>query len=85
MSMGTHNRRKLKAVIEIAKKNKWDVVLLSEIRADSCGVLYLGQDEDLIALIHSERAGIMLRGHLVSNWLDQQENKLKLGWTDKFW
>ena len=58
-------------MIEIAKQNKWNVVLLSELRSESCGVLYLGQDEDLIVLIHSERAGVMLRGHLVSDWLDQ--------------
>ena len=70
MSVGTNNKRKLRSVISYAEKNKWDVVLLSEIRADSNGVVWLGENDNLVAVIHSEKAGIMLRGELLRAWCE---------------
>ena len=37
MSMGERGKRKVRAVAEFARKQGWDVVLLSEVRAESCG------------------------------------------------
>ena len=69
MSLGTFNKRKLKTVAKYAVKNGWEVVLLSEVRADRKGVQWLGEGENRVAVIHSEKAGIMLRGELLRKWL----------------
>ena len=68
MSVGTSNKRKLKNVANYVTENKWEIVLLSEIRADRNGVIWLGQGEDVVAVIHSERAGVMLRGEVLQKW-----------------
>ena len=68
MSVGTANKRKLKSVANYVSENNWEIVLLSEIRADRNGVIWLGQGDDVVAVIHSERAGIMLRGELLKKW-----------------
>ena len=39
MSMGERTKRKARAVAEVARKNGWEVVLLSEVRARSSGVV----------------------------------------------
>ena len=39
-----------------AEKSGWDVVLLSEVRAGRKGLVWLGQDERLVEISHSERA-----------------------------
>ena len=54
MSVGANNKRKLRMVAKYAEDNNWDVVLLSEIRADVDGVIWLGENENLTAVVHSE-------------------------------
>ena len=71
MSLGTNNKRKLKAVAAYTKKNKWDAVLLSEVRAEDKGTVWLGEDEDLTAVVYTEKAAILLRGHLLKSWCDE--------------
>ena len=39
MSLGTRNKRKAKAVAEFARKEEWDIILLSEVRAESNGTV----------------------------------------------
>ena len=70
MSLGTFNKRKVKAVAEIARKNNWDAVLLSEISAKNDGTIWLGQDENLIAITFSRKAAILLRGQLLKLWCE---------------
>ena len=70
MSVGTNNKRKLRSVASFAEREKWDVVLLSEIRADRNGVVWLGENDSLVAIIHSEKAAVMLRGELLRAWCE---------------
>ena len=70
MSVGTNNKRKLRMVAKYAEDNNWDVVLLSEVRADNDGVIWLGENENLTAVVHSEKAAVLLRGHLLRLWCD---------------
>ena len=70
MSVGTNNKRKLRMVVKYAEDNNYDVVLLSEIRADNEGVVWLGENENLVAVVHSEKAAVLLRGHLLKSWCD---------------
>ncbi len=75
MSMGTYNKRKARAVAEQASKEKWDAVLLSELRAESNGVEWLGGDDDLVVIIFSQRAGVLLRGELLRKWCEEGQKK----------
>ena len=68
MSLGTRNKRKAKSVAELAKKENWDIVLLSEVRAERNGVVWIGEGEDLTAIVFCKRAGILIRGHMLRKW-----------------
>ena len=56
MSLRCLWKRKAKIVAKWAHERRWDAVLLNEVRADGEGVLWLGQDEELAVIIHSEKA-----------------------------
>jgi hypothetical protein len=70
MSVGTNNKRKLRNVASFAVRNGWEVVLLTEVRADNNGIVWLGENNDLMAVIHSERAAVMIRGEVLKEWCD---------------
>ena len=76
MSLGTFNKRKAKTVAEKAKKEGWDAVLLSEVRAEKEGVAWIGEGRDLTAIIFSEKAGILLRGDLLEGWCQKGQPKM---------
>ena len=75
MSIGTINKRKLRSVASFAEKNKWDLVLLLEVRAESNGVVWLGENNNLVAVIHSEKAAVLLRGELLRSWCESGQIK----------
>ena len=75
MSMESLRRRKLRMVVSYAEKSGWDVVLLSEVRASGSGVVWLGQDERLVVIVHSERAGVMMRGEALKRWCEGGQRK----------
>ena len=77
MSLGTFNKRKVKAVAEIARKNNWDAVLLSEISAKNDGTIWLGQDENLIAITFSRKAAILIRGQLLKLWCEGGQRTIR--------
>ena len=60
MSLRGRWKRKAKTVANMAKEQEWDAVMLTEINADGDGVVWLGQDEELAAIVHSEKAAILL-------------------------
>ena len=68
-------KRKAKLVAQMAKEQGWDAVLLTEIKADGVGVVWMGQDEELAAIIHAEKAAILLRGELLKRWCDEGQKK----------
>ena len=70
MSVGTRNNRKLKSVAKYVEKNNFDVVLLSEISAKDRGVIWLGENSNLTAVIYSEKAAIMIRGYMLHKWCE---------------
>ena len=71
MSMGTHNRRKLREVAKYVKQNNWDAALLTEIRSTTSGTVWLGEGDDLIAVRHTKRAAVLLRGQLLKSWCEE--------------
>ena len=68
-------RRKARSVAKVARDEKWDAVLLSEVRAEGEGVVWMGQDEELTAIVHGMRAAIMLRGELLKRWCEGGQKK----------
>jgi hypothetical protein len=68
MSLGTFNKQKARQVAEKARKENWDSVLLSEVRAEKEGVAWIGEGKELTAIIFSEKAGVLLRGELLDGW-----------------
>ena len=74
-------KRKAKCVAKFAGDAGWDAVLLSEVRADKEGVVWMGQDAGLTAIVHGERAGIMLRGELLKRWCEGGQKKKVSGRT----
>ena len=57
----------------------WDAVLLSEVRAEGEGVVWMGQDAGLTVIVHGEKAGIMLRGELLKRWCEGGQKKKMSG------
>ena len=75
MSLGTMNKAKARKVAEKARKENWDAVLLSEIRAEREGVAWFGEGRNLTVIVFSEKAGVLLRGDLLKGWCDNGQPK----------
>ncbi|MCP3661889.1 MAG: hypothetical protein GY696_05230 [Gammaproteobacteria bacterium] len=75
MSLGTMNKEKARKVAEKARKENWDAVLLSEVRAERNGVAWFGEGENLTAIVFSEKAGVLLRGVLLDGWCENGQAK----------
>ena len=75
MSLGTRNKVKARAVAEYARKCKWDVVLLSEVRADGEGVVWMGKEEESVVIVHSKRAAVLMRGEVLKAWSEEGMRK----------
>ena len=69
VSMREENRRRLRRVCERIEKEGWEIVLVQEISAVGNGVVWLGEGENRIAVIHSLRAGVILRGSSLARWI----------------
>ena len=68
MSLVSREKRKARSVAEYARKCGWDVVLLSEVWAEGEGVVWMGEEEERVAIVHGEKAGVLLRGEVLKAW-----------------
>ena len=73
--MREHNRDRLRRILDEIGRQEWEIVLMTEIRADEKGVVWLGGDEERVAVIHSERAAIVLRGQALEEWIGEGQKK----------
>ena len=71
MSLTDRRREKARGVVEYARRCRWDAVLLSEVRAERGGVVWMGDEEERVVIVHSEKAGVLLRGELVRRWCEE--------------
>ena len=74
-SVRLQNRHRLKRFADFITRQKWEIVLISELNAEQEGVIWLGVADDPIALVHSQRAGVFLRGGILERWTDQGQKK----------
>ena len=50
-------------------------MLVSELRSEDEGVIWLGEREEQMAIIHSKRAGIILQGRSLQKWIEDGERR----------
>ena len=55
---------------KFVEERGWDAVLLSEVRADDVGVVWISQDAELTAIVHSRKTTILLQGELLKQWCE---------------
>ena len=70
MSLRDHNRRRLRRVLGYIGRRGWEIVLMTEVSADGEGVLWFGEDEDQVAVVHGRKAAIVLRGEALRLWIE---------------
>ena len=75
VSMREENRRRLRRICEKVEKEGWEIVLLTEVTAAGDGVIWLGEGGNRVAIIHSVRAGILLRGDSLVKWIEDGQQK----------
>ena len=75
MSLGSRRKVKARKVAEYARRSGWDVVLLSEVRGEGSGVVWMGEEEERVVFVHSERAAVMLRGEVMKAWCEEGMTK----------
>ena len=54
---------------------------MSELKADGQGIIWMVDTEDPMALIHSQRTGILLSGKSLVKWTEQGQQKWYTGGT----
>ena len=62
LSVRETNRRRLRSVAERVRQERWEMVLLTELRADEEGVVWLGEDEERVVQIQGEKGGSDVKG-----------------------
>ena len=75
LSLSENNRRRLLRVLERVRLNDWEIVCLTELRAVSSGVIWLGEGEDGVAIVHSKRVAVVMRGEALRLWRDEGQQK----------
>ena len=66
---------------ERVRQEGWEMVLLTELRADEEGLVWLGEDEERVVLIHGKKAGVMLREEGLEKWVEgDSRSELGIGW-----
>ena len=75
VSLREMNRRRLRRMVEFAERKEWEIVLMSELSDDDEGVLWLGEGERQVAIVHGRRAGVMLRGGELRQWMEEGQKK----------
>ena len=78
VSLREENRRRLRDVCERIEREGWEIVLVQELSAVGNGVIWLGEGVNRVALIHSLRVGIILRGSSLDRWIRDGEKDLVL-------
>ena len=66
-------------MLERVRLNDWEIVCLTELRAVTSGVLWLGEGEEGVAIVHSKRVAVVMRGEALRLWRDEGQQK----WLDE--
>ena len=75
VSLREENRRRLRSICERIEREGWEIVLVQELAAAGSGVVWLGEGENRVAVVHSIKAGIILRGSSLEQWIREGQQK----------
>ena len=75
MSMQVNNRRKLRRFAFYCLRKRHNIVLISEITAETPGAIWLGEGRNSAAVIHSTKCAILLEGAWKQRWIDEGQKK----------
>ena len=50
-------------------------MLLSEVWAEGEGVVWMGEEEERVAIVFGEKAGVLLRGEILKAWCSEGMQK----------
>ena len=71
LSMRINNRERLRRVVAKIEEEGWEIVMLSEILEERGGVIWLGDEENRVVIVHSEKAAVVMRGEVVQKWIEE--------------
>ena len=71
MSIRENNRARMRRVVDKVVREGWEVVCLTEITAESDGVVCLGEEECRVVLLHGKRCGFLLRVGAMEKWVEE--------------
>ena len=75
LSLRENNRRRLRTTLEYIERKGWEIVMMTEIRAETRGILWFGEGENETAVVHSERTAIILRGDPMRRWREERQRR----------
>ena len=75
VSMREENRIRLRDICDRIEKEGWEIVLLTEVLAQGNGVVWLGEGDNRVAVVHSEKAAVVLRGKSLEKWVEEGQQK----------
>ena len=75
LSLRVNIGARLLRMLERMRLNEWEIVCLTEMRAMSSGVLWLGEGDDSVSIVHSQRAAVVMRGEVLRLWRDEVQQK----------
>ena len=75
MSVRENNRNRMRRVVHRIAREGWEVACLTELRAEGEGVVWLGEDECRVAVVHGRKSGVLLRGGALEAWISEGQSK----------
>ena len=82
LSVRETNRSRLVSVAVRVRQERWEMVLLTELKVDKEGVVWLGEGEERVVLIYGKKAGVMLRGEAIEKWVEGGGVAEKVVWGE---
>ena len=58
---------------ECIRRRRWEIVLVSEIRSDSYGTLWMGEGGSQIVIVYSKKICILMRGNMMRGWIESRQ------------
>ena len=70
--------RRLLIVLERVRVNEWDIVCVTELRADSSETLWVGEVDDEVPIVHSQKMAVVMRWEVLRVWRDKVQQKCNI-------
>ena len=70
MSLGQRWKQRARMVADRGRVHAWDAVLLTDVKADKEGVVWMGDEERRVVFVHGEKSAVLLRGEVMKAWVE---------------